>query len=83
VKFEHGDPTAIAFGGGRTTYGALTLGLNIKPTLPPALKVFDGAVIRPEIRYDTSLNGTTPFGAGTKSSQFTFGGDIIIPFKVK
>jgi hypothetical protein len=83
VKFEHGDPTAIAFSGGRTTYGALTLGLNIKPMLPAALKVFDGAVIRPEIRYDTSLNGTTPFGAGTKSSQFTFGGDVIVPFKVK
>ena len=83
VKFEHGDPTAVAFGGGRTTYGALTLGFNIKPTLPEVWKVFDGAVIRPEIRYDASLNGTTPFGAGTKSSQFTFGGDIIIPFKVK
>jgi len=80
VKFEHGDPTAIAFGGGATTYGALTLGLNIKPPVP---KTFDGLVIRPEIRYDTSLNGTTPFGAGTKSSQFTFGGDVIIPFKVK
>ena len=81
VKFEHGDPTAIAFGGGATTYGALTLGLNIKPPgVPPT---FDGLVIRPEIRYDTSLNGTTPFGAGTKSSQFTFGGDIIIPFKIK
>jgi hypothetical protein len=57
------------------------LGLNIKPPgVPPT---FDGLVIRPEIRYDTSLNGTTPFGAGTKSSQFTFGGDIIIPFKIK
>jgi Putative beta-barrel porin-2, OmpL-like. bbp2 len=80
VQTEHGDPTAIAFSGGATTYGALTLGLNIKP---PAPMPFDGMLIRPEIRYDASLNGTTPFGAGTKSSQFTFGGDIIIPFKIK
>ena len=94
VKFEHGDPTAVAFFGGTTTYAEFTLGLNIKPTVP---KELDGLVIRPEIRYDTSLNGTTPFGplgilngttpvpggAGTKSSQFTFSSDIIIPFKVK
>jgi len=26
------------------------------------------------------LNGTTPFAAGTKSSQFTFGGDVIVKF---
>jgi len=80
VKFEHGNPTAVAIGGGATTYGALTFGLNIKPPVP---KEIDGLVIRPEIRYDTSLNGTTPFAAGTKSSQFTFGGDIIVPFKIK
>lgn len=80
VEFEHGDPAAVAISGGATTYGALTLGLNIKPPVP---KEIDGLVFRPEIRYDTSLNGTTPFGAGTKSSQFTFGGDVIIPFKVK
>jgi hypothetical protein len=80
VQTEHGDPAAIAFSGGATTYGALTLGLNIKP---PVWTPFEGTVIRPEIRYDTSLNGTTPFGAGTKGSQFTFGGDIIVPFKIK
>jgi hypothetical protein len=80
VKIEHGDPTGIAFSGGATTYGALTLGVNIKPPVPTT---FDGMVIRPEIRYDASLNGTTPFGGGTKSSQWTFGGDIIIPFKIK
>lgn len=80
VKFEHGDPTVIPISGGATTYGALTAGLNIKP---PVAKEIEGTVIRPEIRYDTSLNNTTPFDAHTKKSQFTFGGDIIIPFKVK
>lgn len=80
VKIEHGDPTGVAISGGSTTYGALTLGLNIKP---PVAKAIEGTVIRPEIRYDTSLNGTTPFAAGTKQSQFTFGGDIIVPFTLK
>jgi len=40
--------------------------------------------IRPEIRYDTSLSGNTPFGttAGnlTKSDMTTFGGDVILHF---
>jgi hypothetical protein len=36
--------------------------------------------VRPEIRYDASLNNTTPFDVGTKSSQWTFGGDILVKF---
>lgn len=80
VRVEHGNPLGTAIGGGATTYGALTVGLALKPPVP---KELDGLVVRPEVRYDTSLNGTTPFGAGTKRSQFTFGGDIIIPFKIR
>jgi hypothetical protein len=48
----------------------------------------------PEVRYDASLSGTTPFDGqnlpsgrgfpgfetGTKSSQLTFGGDLIAKF---
>jgi hypothetical protein len=80
VGIEHGNPFAVAIGGGPTTYGALTVGLAIKPPVP---KVIEGLVIRPEIRYDTSLNNTTPFGGGTKSSQWTFASDLIIPFTIK
>jgi len=80
VQVEHGDPLGIAIGGGATTYSEWTLGLNIKPTVP---KTFEGTVIRPELRYDASLNGTTPYGGGTKSSQFTAAVDIIVPFTVK
>jgi len=80
VYIEHGNPLGVAISGGSTTYGALTLGLGIKPPVP---KELEGLTIRPEIRYDASLNNTTPFGGGTKSSQFTVGGDIIIPFKVR
>jgi hypothetical protein len=80
VGIEHGNPLAVAIGGGATTYGALTVGLAIKPPVP---KQIEGLVIRPEIRYDASLNNTTPFGGGTKSSQWTFASDLIIPFTIK
>ena len=40
--------------------------------------------VRPEIRYDASLNNTTPYnvenGVQTQSSQLTFGGDILVKF---
>jgi hypothetical protein len=56
--------------------------------------VLKSITFRPEVRYDSSLNGTTPFdgerhlwrprhsgfGVGTKSSQVTFGGDVIATF---
>ena len=76
VNAERGKPATV-IGGGKTTYGALTVGLNIKPPVP---KVFDGAVVRPEIRFDDALNGTKPFNAGTKSSQVTLAVDVIVPF---
>jgi hypothetical protein len=93
-----------SFGGGPfgagTTYLELTAGLNISPPIPDGTPVLKGLVFRPEVRYDTSLNGTTPFngtggflgtpgtvnfagvpfGTGTKSSQVTFGGDIVAKF---
>jgi len=68
-----------SFGGGHTTYGEITLGLNYKP---PVGAPFTGLLIRPEIRYDASLNGTHPFGTSTGASghQVTLATDIIVPF---
>jgi Putative beta-barrel porin-2, OmpL-like. bbp2 len=77
-----------------TTYLELTGALNISPEIPKGTPIFQSVVIRPEIRYDRSLNGTTPFGGsnglgfagspgfgvGTSSGQFTFGGDIVLKF---
>jgi hypothetical protein len=80
VGIEHGNPFATAISGGATTYAELTVGLAIKPPVP---KQLEGLTIRPEIRYDTSLNNTTPFGGGTKGSQWTFASDLIIPFTIK
>src|SRR5437868_5669997 len=50
------DPRTV--GGGRTTYGALTLGLDIKPPVPKPLA---GLTIRPELRVDHSFSETRPF----------------------
>jgi hypothetical protein len=77
VNAERGLFPFTAIGGGKTSYGELTLGVNLKP---PVGAPFDGIVVRPEVRYDRSLNDTTPFDAGTKRDQFTFGIDTIISF---
>jgi hypothetical protein len=69
------DPRTV--GGGKTTYGAITLGLNIKPNVPkPAASL----VIRPELRFDRSLTGTRPFNDSKDRKQFTAGIDVIIGF---
>lgn len=95
VNAEFGFPNTAVPGPAPTTYLELTAGLNIAPAIPDGTPVLKSITFRPEVRYDTSLNGTTPFdggnggfgvpgtpgfGVGTKSSQFTFGGDVIATF---
>ena len=60
-----------------TTYGEFTLGVTYKPTLPAPIT---GLMIRPEIRYDTSLNGTTPYNGGKDSGSFTIAADFVLGF---
>ncbi|WP_025886412.1 outer membrane beta-barrel protein [Asaia prunellae] len=60
-----------------TTYGALTLGVTYRPDLGHGIRVF---ALRPEIRFDRSLNGTSPFNDGRNTGIFTFGGDAMIGF---
>ena len=69
------DPRTV--GGGKTTYGAITAGVNIKPPMPKPLA---GLAIRPEIRYDRSLNDTRPFNQSSDRDQFTVGIDFILTF---
>jgi hypothetical protein len=94
VNAEHGYlNTEIT--GPPTTYLELTGGLNITPTIPSSIPYLKGVIFRPEVRYDTSLNGTTPFGLintgfnpatgtgsgiGTRSDEVTIGGDVILKF---
>lgn len=84
VLAEKGNPaaTVISAPPGRTTYGEFTVGLAYKPD-PAGLAPFQAVTLRPELRYDTSLNGTTPFDVnksfvGTKVDQFTIGLDLIL-----
>jgi hypothetical protein len=66
-----------------TSYLALTLGMTITPELPK-LPIITGVIMRPELRWDTSVNGTTPFfnRNGLSSSQGMFNMDVIIPFTI-
>jgi hypothetical protein len=77
VNLERGRPLVKGLVGASspTTYSELTLGLNIKPPVPAPIQAL---TIRPEVRYDYSLNGTKPFGNGTDQGQFTFGLDFIL-----
>ncbi len=84
---QHGfpAPSSIAPPAGRgTSYLALTAGATI--TLPvegggPLSQV----IMRPELRWDTAVNGTAPFfGAnGPRRSQGLFSMDVLLPFSVK
>lgn len=61
-----------------TTYGDITAGVTYKPDVLNT-KLYRVS-IRPEIRYDTSLNGTQPFDMLSKSNQFLFSTDVIVAF---
>ncbi|HEY8163778.1 MAG: outer membrane beta-barrel protein [Methylocystis sp.] len=68
-----------------TSYLALTAGVTITPELPK-LPIITGLILRPEFRWDTAVNGTTPFfrgnGNGFSSSQGMFNMDVIVPFSL-
>jgi len=80
ANIQWGFPNTAVFAPAPTTYLELTAGLNITPQLPDGLPFVKSLIIRPEFRYDRSLNGTTPFNAGTAHSQVTLGGDLIVKF---
>jgi hypothetical protein len=80
IHVTRGDNTVLdprTVGGGRTTYGALTVGVTIKPPVP---KPLEGLTIRPEIRYDRSLNDTRPFNDSSDIDMLTAGIDVILSF---
>ena len=80
IHFERGDDTVFdprTTGGGRTTYGALTAGVTIKPPKPALIT---DLMIRPELRYDRSLNGTHPFNDSSDQDMFTAAVDFVVTF---
>ena len=86
LNAEHGyfNPSVIAAGpqNAGTTYMSFTVGTTITPELPKNPYIAN-IILRPEVRWDTTLNNTTPFAGGTKKSQVTFGFDAIVPFTLK
>ncbi|AOW49343.1 outer membrane beta-barrel protein [Acetobacter ascendens] len=72
-----GGETVAGPSGHGTTYGDLSLNVVYHPDLGHHVRVFQ---LRPEIRFDRSLNGTTPFNGGRNNGMFTFGGDAVIGF---
>jgi hypothetical protein len=69
------DPRTV--GGGRTTYGALTLGLDLKPPVPKPLA---SLTIRPELRVDHSFSNTQPFNDSSDDTMFTAALDVLVAF---
>ena len=80
VNTEHGYPSGAFGAPAPTTYFELTGGVTISSVLPKETPFVKAVIFRPEIRYDASLNNTTPFANQTKSSGVTLGGDIIVKF---
>jgi len=78
VNSERGFPATV-IPGGRTTYGALTAGVNIKPNVS-GVPFLTGLTLRPELRYDRALNNTRPFNDSSSKDQFTIAADLILPF---
>jgi hypothetical protein len=81
IHIERGNalaPDPSTYGGGKTTYLAITAGITIKPPVP---KPFAGLMIRPEVRYDRALTDSTrPFDQLTDRDQWTIGCDAILQF---
>lgn len=69
------DPRSIA--GARTTYCALTIGLDFKLPMPKPLA---GLRIRPELRVDRSLNDKKAFNDSSDDRMFTAAIDAILTF---
>ena len=64
-------------GGGKTTYGMLTAGVNITPDWKN--DYLKSVRFRPEVRYDKSFD-TRPFNDSSESHQITFGFDAVVTF---
>lgn len=76
VNAEEGYP-AVVVSAAPTTYSEFTIGVTYKPTLPAPISAL---LIRPELRYDRSLNGTSPYNAGASKGVFTLAMDAVLGF---
>ena len=71
VPFLHTAP------GTNTTYGALTIGVTWKPTVPAPVT---GLLVRPEVRWDHAFTNNHPFNAQQDNNAVTIGADAVVTF---
>jgi outer membrane receptor protein involved in Fe transport len=85
---EEGAPNG-AFRPGPATYGEVTFGLDLQPSLKFAERLADSPfwqiTVRPEIRYDRILAGDSGFGAtpGSARDQVTLAVDVVVPLSFR
>ncbi len=79
VNFERGYTPANFYTASRpTTYSAITAGVSYKPAGLPA--PISGLLLRPEIRYDRTLNNSKPFDDGMDKGSVTLSADAVLGF---
>ena len=77
VNTERGFPASVISAAKATTFGSLTAGFTWKPDSFGPTKIM---MIRPELRYDTSMSGNKPFNGGKDIGAFTIGSDFVLTF---
>ncbi|MBY0408414.1 MAG: outer membrane beta-barrel protein, partial [Rickettsiales bacterium] len=79
IRAQKGQPlrSTRSVGGGKTTYGMLTAGVNITPDFK--CQYLKGMRFRPEVRYDKSFD-TRAFNDSSDNNQVTLGMDVVLTF---
>jgi hypothetical protein len=77
INAQLGHPYTLVSAAKATTYSEITLGFTYKPPVPAPVS---NLLLRPEIRYDSSLNGTKPYNGGTATGAFTISADFVLGF---
>ena len=78
VNYERGLPSNFYTATRPTTYSEFTAGVTWKPADMPA--PLTGLILRPEIRYDHTLNNSRPYDDGKDRGSVTLAADAIIQF---
>ncbi len=78
VRSERGVAANLVTSPRAATYSELTAGVTYKPGgMPAALSTL---LLRPELRYDHTLNGVHAFGGGRNLDMVTLAADVVVGF---
>ncbi len=78
VAAERGTPSNFITAAKATTYTEFTAGLTYKPSWTPSQ--LSTLLVRPEVRYDQTLNNSRVFNDGKDRGAVTLAADIILGF---